>query len=362
MPSNRSVSRTACDGARIFPSDAPCSCGLFCFLRKQRTCIYLEVRRSSFYLSSVCVSRLGVCAADFSLSSPSFKNARLRKRTVYFTTGVAGLMLLVCAFAYILLDTDKYGKIRSSFDKRPWRNMKSLFQRTEEEEVFTNFNTIQCPFTNNPVRGTCPICCSLTHKDGYYHGDPYVLHEFSSQIVEHEMAKEASAMDHKPVLGRIQLDTLIAYRANYLFATLSPSCKGCYYKTWCWNVGYRMTWQSAILGFNCMMCTYLFGEDIQIFYADLRAILFCMSMFFSVSTLYMLLALICTSVVFIYEHPHFMDLDAIPKFIDLKNNERVRSWVYWFADESARFGVNPTKSYWTVFYSKKEKEEQRRRR
>ena len=294
--------------------------------------------------------------------SPSFKNARLRKRTVYFTTGVAGLMLLVCAFAYILLDTDKYGKIRSSFDKRPWRNMKSLFQRTEEEEVLVNFNAMKCPFTNNPVRGTCPICCSLTHKDGYYHGDPHVLHEFSSQIVEHEMAKEASAMDHKPVLGRIQLDTLIAYRANYLFATLSPSCKGCYYKTWCWNVGYRMTWQSAILGFNCMMCTYLFGEDIQIFYADLRAILFCMSMFFSVSTLYMLLALICTSVVFIYEHPHFMDLDAIPKFIDLKNNERVRSWVYWFADESARFGVNPTKSYWTVFYSKKEKEEQRRRR
>ena len=25
----------------------------------------------------------------------------------------------------------------------------------------------------------------------------------SSQIVEHEMAKEASAMDHKPVLGRV---------------------------------------------------------------------------------------------------------------------------------------------------------------
>ena len=131
--------------------------------------------------------------------------------------------------------------------------MKILFQRTEEEEVFVNFNAMKCPFTNNPVRGTCPICCSLTHKDGYYHGDPHVLHEFSSQIVEHEMAKEASAMDHKPVLGRIQLDTLIAYRANYLFATLSPSCKGCYYKTWCWNVGYRMTWQSAILGFNCMM-------------------------------------------------------------------------------------------------------------
>jgi hypothetical protein len=271
-------------------------------------------------------------------------------------------MLLFCALAYILLDTDKYGKIRSSFDKRPWRNMKSLFQRTEEEELFVNFNAMRCPFTNNPVRGTCPICCSLTHKDGYYHGDPHVLHEFSSQIVEHEMAKEASAMDHKPVLGRIQLDTLIAYRANYLFATLSPSCKGCYYKTWCWNVGYRMTWQSAILGFNCMMCTYLFGEDIQIFYADLRAILFCMSMFFSVSTLYMLLALICTSIVFIYEHPHFMDLDAIPSFIDLKNNECVRSWVYWFADESARFGLNPTKSYWKVFYSKKEKEEQRRRR
>lgn len=282
-----------------------------------------------------------------------------KSHTVYFTTGVAGLMLLICALAFILLDTEKYGKIRSSFDKRPWRNMKSLFQRTEEEEII-DFNTKTCPFTNDRVRGTCPICCSLTHKNGYYHGDPSVFHEFSSQIVEHEMAKEASAMDHKPVLGRIQLDTLIAYRANYLFATLSPSCKGCYYKTFCWNVSYRMTWQSAILGFNCMMCTYLFGEDIKFFYADLRAVLFCMSMFFSVSTLCMLFSLICTSIVFINEHPQFMDTNAIPKFIDLKN-ERIKTWIYWFSDDRARFGINPTRTYFSFLFTKKEREERRRR-
>ena len=217
----------------------------------------------------------------------------LSNKTVYFTTGVAGLMLLFCALHTFFSTRTNTVRSGSSFDKRPWRNMKSLFQRTEEEEVFTNFNTIQCPFTNNPVRGTCLMYCSLTHKDGYYHGDPYVLHEFSSQIVEHEMAKNRRWITNQ-YWEEFQLDTLIAYRANYLFATLSSSCKGCYYKTWCWNVGYRMTWQSAILGFNCMMCTYLFGEDIQIFYADLRAILFCMSMFFSVSTLYMLFALICT--------------------------------------------------------------------
>ena len=43
----------------------------------------------------------------------------------------------------------------------------------------------------------------------------------------------------------------------------------------------------------------------------------------------------------------------------MKNNEHIRSWVYWFADEGAVFGVNPTKSYWTVFYSKKEKKAMR---
>ena len=145
-------------------------------------------------------------------------------------------------------------------------------------------------------------------------------------------------MDEKPVLGRIQLDTLIACRANYLFATISRSCKGYYIKAWCRNVGYRMTWQSAILGFSTMMCTYLFGKDIKIFYADLRAVLLCTSVFFSISTLYMLVSVICTSIVFIHEHPAFMDADAIPKFLDLKN-KRIKEWVYWFAEDYARFGV-----------------------
>jgi hypothetical protein len=51
----------------------------------------LEVRRSSFYLSSVCVSRLGVCAADFSLSSPSFTQSPVYENT-QFTSPQAWLV------------------------------------------------------------------------------------------------------------------------------------------------------------------------------------------------------------------------------------------------------------------------------
>jgi len=34
-------------------------------------------------------------------------------------------------------------------------------------------------------------------------------------------------------------------------------------KTWCWNVAYRMTWQSAIISFNAMLCTFIFNEDVS---------------------------------------------------------------------------------------------------
>ena len=60
-------------------------------------------------------------------------------------------------------------------------------------------------------------------------------------MIEYDMARKATEREDNLVMGRIQLDTLLNYRGNYLFGTISPSCKGCYLKTWCWNIAYRMT-------------------------------------------------------------------------------------------------------------------------
>ena len=82
------------------------------------------------------------------------------------------------------------------------------------------------------------------------------------------MARKATERKDNPIMGSPNLDTLLNYRK--FTATISPSCKGCYLKTWCWNVAYRMTWQSAIIGLNSMLCTFIFSTDIMIVYADLK--------------------------------------------------------------------------------------------
>ena len=245
---------------------------------------------------------------------------------------------------FVLIETEGYGGLRSVFDSRPWRNRENMYltreMPSEEDRVKGT-----CPFSKKVAKGTCPICSTCTSRDGYHHGDPQRIHNtVGISMIEYDMARKATERKDNPIMGRLQLDTLLNYRGNYLFATISPSCKGCYLKTWCWNVAYRMTWQSAIIGLNSMLCTFIFSTDIMIVYADLKNILLCVSAFFSTSTLCMQLTIIATSVVFIIAHP-FMDNAAVPKWIDL-DNKMLMTIVYYFADPAAKFGVPPTKKYW----------------
>lgn len=160
---------------------------------------------------------------------------------------------------------------------------------------------------------------------------------------------QASEIDDKPRLARVQLDNFIKYRGNFLFATISPSCKGCYMKAWCWTVGYRMVWQSTILGFNTMLCSHLFGEEVLLF--DLKSMLLCLSMFFSISTVCMLLSLLTTAVVFIREHT-FMHTAEVPKFVT-QDMGVVEVLLRIMTDPRARYGVNPSKTYWSWLWTVK---------
>ena len=105
-----------------------------------------------------------------------------------------------------------------------------------------------------------------------------------------------------------------------------------------------MTWQSAIIGFNSMLCTFIFSSDITIVYADLKNTLLCVSAFFSASTLVMQLAILASSIVFNIEHP-FMDKACILRWVDI-NNKLMMTVLYYLADPAAKFGVPPTKEYW----------------
>ena len=274
-------------------------------------------------------------------------------------------MMLFSAMCFLLLETEKYGRVRAVFDGRPWKNMKGLM---EEPDNATSVESKikMCPFTGQEAHGTCPICHSIVSYDGYYRvstlmqcftnsdskhtqGDPPILHSVAGDsILEHRLAMQASESDNKPRLGRIQLDTLIKYRGNFLFATISPSCKGCYVKAWCWTVGYRMVWQSTILGFNTMLCSYLFGEDVNAF--DLKSTLLCLSMFFSVSTVCMLLSLLATAITFVREHPFMLEAAGTPKFL-ARDMGVLEKLILRMADPCAKFGVNPTKIYWKWLWS-----------
>lgn len=194
-------------------------------------------------------------------------------------------------------------------------------------------------------------CSSETRLTSLQQGDPPILHAIvGDSILEHRLAMKASECDHKPKLGRIQLDTLIKYRGNFLFGTISPSCKGCYVKAWCWTVGYRMVWQATILGFNTMLCSHLFGEEVKIF--DLKSTLLCLSMFFSVSSICMLISILSTALVFIREH-EFMQSADVPKYL-LQDLGSVETVIRFMADPCASFGVNPTKKYWNWLWAMKQ--------
>ena len=156
---------------------------------------------------------------------------------------------------------------------------------------------------------------------------------------------QASENTSKPRLGRVQLDTLIKYRGNFLFATISPCCKGCFMKAWCWTVGYRMVWQSTILGFNTMLCGYLFGEDVNVF--DLKSILLCLSMFFSISTICMLVSILATATLFIANIRSWsLRKFRNPQLSSGSLSELSRSWRILLPGM-----VNPTKTYWNWLWA-----------
>mmetsp|Transcript_40532 Transcript_40532/g.100176 ORF Transcript_40532/g.100176 Transcript_40532/m.100176 type:complete len:321 (-) Transcript_40532:1314-2276(-) len=272
---------------------------------------------------------------------------------VYKTLDGCTVMLAVAATAvsmlyFVLIESEDFGKIRSVFDSRPWRNTENVYLTSGSPTAANTQDATKrstCPFTNKAPKGVCPICCTCTSRDGYHHGDPQKLHNaVGVSMIEYEMARKATEREDSPILGRVQLDALVNYRANYFFGTISPSCKGCYMKSWCWNVAYRMTWQSAIIAFNSMLATFIFKNDITIVYADLKNICLCVSAFFSVSTVCMQLSILATAVVFILEHP-FMDKSSIPKWIDV-SNATLMEWIYYFANPASKFGTVPTKKYW----------------
>lgn len=294
----------------------------------------LNMLRGHFYVP-VAVTLLVRCA----LLAP--RGSLIYESTAAITTVTAAAVLLLVIILDLMIDTKKFGALQTEFDNRPWVNS-SYFYRSKPTDTGTRK---VCPFTQNSAKGTCPVCCTCTSVDGYYHGDPYVLHELlGANMIEYRMAEAAAERNDNPVMGRIELDTLIQYKGNYVFGTLSPSCKGCYFKTWCWNVACRMVWQSAILACNLMISSYLFKGEITIFYVDLKNILLCASFFFTSSTVCMIIYTISTSIVFVMEHP-FMDKKSIPQFIDI-NNAAIMEWVYYFAEPSAKFGVNPSRTYW----------------
>lgn len=76
-------------------------------------------------------------------------------------------MMLFSAICFLLLETEKYGRVRAVFDGRPWKNMKGLM---EEPDNATSVESKikMCPFTGQEAHGTCPICHSIVSYDGYY--------------------------------------------------------------------------------------------------------------------------------------------------------------------------------------------------
>ena len=91
--------------------------------------------------------------------------------TVMRATGTAMFSMVY----FILLETDRFGKLRTAFDSRPWRNRENMYLSANlpvEEKPMKS----SCPFSAKAEKGTCPICSTCASRDGYHHGDPKELH------------------------------------------------------------------------------------------------------------------------------------------------------------------------------------------
>ena len=138
--------------------------------------------------------------------------------TVMLATGTAMFSMVY----FILLETDRFGKLRTAFDSRPWRNRENMYLSANLPVEVKPIKS-SCPFSAKAAKGTCPICSTCASRDGYHHGDPKALHNtVGIAMIEYGMARKAAEREDNPVMGRLQLDTLINYRGNYLFGTISP--------------------------------------------------------------------------------------------------------------------------------------------
>lgn len=80
----------------------------------------------------------------------------------------------------------------------------------------------------------------------------------------------------------------------------------------------------------------------------LKSILLCLSMFFSISTICMLVSILATATLFIREHPFMVTSKVQEPTTQFGFIERI---IAVMADPSARYGVNPTKTYWNWLWA-----------
>ena len=85
-----------------------------------------------------------------------------------WTLFVATCMMVFSATWFVMLETDRFSRIRAVFDKKPWRNTPDIMEDHEPMSVELKPD-VMCPFTARNADGTCPICHSIVSHDGYYH-------------------------------------------------------------------------------------------------------------------------------------------------------------------------------------------------
>ena len=71
--------------------------------------------------------------------------------TVMLATGTAMFSMVY----FILLETDRFGKLRTAFDSRPWRNRENMYLSANLPAEVKPMKS-SCPFSAKAAKGTCP--------------------------------------------------------------------------------------------------------------------------------------------------------------------------------------------------------------
>jgi hypothetical protein len=56
---------------------------------------------------------------------------------------------------FVMLETERYGKLRSVFDSRPWRNRENAYLPASSASPVSGAAN-RCPFSKKLARGVCP--------------------------------------------------------------------------------------------------------------------------------------------------------------------------------------------------------------